>query len=121
MPQITPILCIPRLHINTTKEYIKNIIEKMNIGIIESLHEIPIHNSPQFKRIIIKVHWKLDTPQSQCIYNRLLENKSIKIVHDLPWYWICVKYTKQGTCTKQNNIDPALIKSFNESNLNCAL
>lgn len=109
-------LCIPRLVITTSKEYIIETIDKMNIGTIERLQEIPIQNSPNFKRIIINIKWDLHTEQSQFIYSRLSENKSIKIVHDMPWYWICVKYTKQTTSTTYTHkINQSLAESFRDS------
>jgi hypothetical protein len=106
----SPILCIPRLPTNITREYIIQIIEKMNIGTIETLHEIPLQHSNQFKRIIIRISWDLSSPQSHRIYSLLSENKSIKIVHSMPWYWICVKYTKQGVKETSNGLDSSLVK-----------
>ena len=108
-----PILCIPRLPINISREYIADIIQKMNIGVIETLHEIPLQNSNQFKRIIIRVKWDLSSPQSNRIFSTLSENKSIKIVHNMPWYWICVKYIKQGTKETHSGLDPSLMKLVN--------
>jgi len=106
----SPILCIPRLPINITREYITDIIHKMNIGGIQTLHEIPLQNSNQFKRVIIRIDWDLRSPEAIRIYSTLSENKSIKIVHSMPWYWVCVKYTKQGTKEIKTGLDPSLIK-----------
>jgi hypothetical protein len=108
------ILCIPRVSASISSEYIFNIITKMNIGCIETLHEIPLQNSNKFKRIIIRVTWDLSSPKSQRIYSLLSENKSIKIIHSMPWYWICVKYIKQGVKETRGGLDPALVKMISE-------
>ena len=88
-------LCIPRVATSVSKEYIIQTIEKMHIGCVETIQEIPLVNNNAFNRIIIRIKWDTSSPQSQWIYDTLSENKSIKIVHSMPWYWICVKYVKQ--------------------------
>jgi uncharacterized membrane protein len=108
------ILCIPRLAKSITREYIFNVIEKMQIGEIETLHEIPLQKSSNFKRIIIRVKWDLSSPKTQKIYSQLSENKSIKIVHNMPWYWICVKYVKQGPKEIRHGLDQSLLRIVNE-------
>jgi hypothetical protein len=114
MQQQPIILCIPRVSTSISREYIFNIITKMDIGCIETLHEIPLQNSHNFKRIIIRVRWDLGSPNSQRIHSILSENKSIKIVHSMPWYWICVKYIKQGVKETRSGLDPSLMKIIAE-------
>jgi len=114
MQQQPLILCIPRLSTSITRDYIFNTITKMGIGCIETLHEIPLQNSNNFKRIIIRVKWDLSSPNSQRIHSILSENKSIKIVHSMPWYWICVKYIKQGVKETRTGLDPSLMKAISE-------
>jgi hypothetical protein len=109
------ILCIPRVSASISRDYIVNVIAKMNIGYIETLHEIPLQNSNNFKRIIIRVNWDLSSPNSHRIYSILSENKSIKIVHSMPWYWICVKYVKQGVKEVRGGLDPSLVKMISEN------
>jgi hypothetical protein len=109
------ILCIPRVSVSISREYIFNIITKMNVGTIETLHEIPLQNNNNFKRIIIRVNWDLSSPKSQRIYSLLYENKSIKIIHSMPWYWICVKYIKQGVKETRGGLDPSLVKMISEN------
>jgi hypothetical protein len=86
----------------------------MEIGCIETLHEIPLQNSSNLKRIIIRLKWDLSSPNSQRIHSILSEHKSIKIVHSMPWYWICVKYIKQGTKEMRPGLDPSLLKIITE-------
>jgi len=107
------ILCIPRVSTSITREYILSIIKKMNIGNVETLHEIPLQHSSNFKRIIIRVKWDLSSPNAIRIHSILSDNKSIKIVHSMPWYWICVKYVKQGVKETRSGLDPSLLKAIN--------
>ena len=109
------ILCIPKVEKHISREYVSNIIKKMNIGEIEALHEIPLQNNQNYKRIIIRTKWDLSSQQSKRIYNTLSENKSIKIVHKMPWYWICVKYVKQGSKELKPGLDPSLSKIIHEN------
>jgi len=94
--QTSPLnICIPRVSMTVSQEYIIQTIEKLSIGCVKSIQEIPLYNNNAFKRVIIRIQWDISSQQSQWIYNTLSENKSIKIVHSMPWYWICVKYVKQ--------------------------
>lgn len=108
------ILCIPRVSTTVSREYIHSIIMKMNVGCIETLHEIPLQNSSNLKRIIIRLKWDLSFPYTRRIYSTLSDNKSIKIVHSMPWYWICVKYIKQGNNAMRPGLDPSLLKIITE-------
>lgn len=110
MHPATLTVCIPRVSSSVSQEYIIQTIDKMHIGSVESIQEIPLHNNVAFKRIIIRIKWDISSPHSQWIYNTLSENKSIKIVHSMPWYWICVKYVKQIPSRVSGVLDPALAK-----------
>ena len=90
-------LCIPRIDSNITREYIINSLHKMNIGKIEKLIELPLKNNPAYKRILIYVKWNDDANDSMIdIKNRLLNNETIKLVHNMPWYWkMVVAQTKK--------------------------
>lgn len=103
-------ICIPRVLASISQEYILETIDKMRIGRVESIQEIPLYNNVAFKRIIIRINWDTSSHQSLWIYNTLLENKSIKIVHSMPWYWICVKYVKQVPPRVSGVLDPSLAK-----------
>jgi hypothetical protein len=95
-------LCIPRIDAKTPKKYIQRIFHNLNIGTIEEIHEILIHNDSLHKRIIMSIHLKMDNPIAQKICNAFTNNANIKIVHEFPWYWICVKYiNKENTATSQ--------------------
>jgi hypothetical protein len=79
-------LCIPRISSTTPKEYVKEILSSMKIGYIQKMIEIPHKNDPSQKRILINMSYE-KTDESQYVQKQLSENGSVKIVHDMPWYW----------------------------------
>jgi hypothetical protein len=88
------ILCIPRMDAGIQKELITSIFKKMNIGNIDSIYESQSQHMPQYKRVLIYIKWNYGSPVVQQIMTHLENNQNIKIVYDMPWYWICVKYVK---------------------------
>ena len=94
------IICIPRMETSYDKTHIWKIFTTMNIGKVESIHEIPLQNNPNYKRIVVKITWDLQNPLANRIHSILQNNKTVKLVHNAPWYWICVKYAKNTQKTK---------------------
>jgi hypothetical protein len=88
------ILCIPRMSTDVPKDLITTTFKKMNLGNIDSIYESQSQHMPQYKRVLIYVKWNYDSPVVQQIMTHLENNQTIKIVYDMPWYWICVKYVK---------------------------
>ena len=79
-------LCIPRMESKTSKEFILQTMNKLQIGRIEKITEIPLRNDPKHKRVIIKVRW---TPSENTtnILSRLENDQTIKVVYEWPWFW----------------------------------
>jgi len=82
----TSSLCIPRMDSSVPKEYICKKITDMNAGYVQRITEIPLRNDPTQKRIIIKLAWN-NNMQSVRIQQQLSDLGSIKLVHDMPWFW----------------------------------
>jgi len=83
-------ICIPRVDINIKRNYIHDIISKLHIGNIEHINEIPLRNDPYHKRVIITVRWDLKSELAKYMQTKFNEIGSVKVVHDMPWYWkIC--------------------------------
>ena len=83
-------ICIPRVDITITKEYIFEKIKELKIGHIEKINEIPLRNDPNHKRIIIKFKWNYKTDHVDELKKTMTQNGSLKYVHNMPWYWrIC--------------------------------
>lgn len=82
-------ICIPRMDVNVSKKYIFNVFRNMKVGYIENIVEVPVKSDSQFKRVFIKIKWN-KSAMSNYINERFNSNQNIKVVHALPWYWICV-------------------------------
>ena len=82
-----PTICIPKIDATIAKEYIFEVFCKLNIGRIEKITEVPIHNDSNYKRIFIKMKWNTVNIQSVFIMERFKNGKNVKIVHNAPWYW----------------------------------
>ena len=80
-------ICIPRIETSITKEYIFKTLLELKIGYIQRINEIPLRNDPTHKRIIINLQWNNHTENAAYIQKTLTESGSVKIVHDMPWYW----------------------------------
>ena len=79
-------LCIPRLENVITKEYIIDSFNKLKVGRIERINEIPLRNDNNYKRIIIKMKWA-QTENAKLMIDKLSNNETVKVVHEFPWYW----------------------------------
>ena len=85
-------ICIPRIESSISKDYIYKTLCNLHIGKIEKITEIPLKNDPTHKRIIIKLHWNQNSINIQ---KTILNTGSIKIVHNMPWYWKIVATNPQ--------------------------
>jgi len=84
-------ICIPRIDSAIPKSLIINTFEKLGIGHIDGIVEIPFKDSNKYKRIIVKIAWN-ESERSKYILSRFYEGKNVKVVYNLPepWFWICV-------------------------------
>lgn len=79
-------ICIPRVDISCDKDFINNIFNKTNLGIIQKIDIVPNHKEKlKFNRVF--VHFSEMT--SEFHKNILESGKTIKIIHDFPWFWKC--------------------------------
>jgi len=72
---------------NVSIDYIRKTFDKLGIGIIQKVAEIPLYSDPNYKRIMVYVSWNQNSPRSNYILSRFNEGKNVKLVHDGPWYW----------------------------------
>jgi hypothetical protein len=77
--------------VSIPKSLIINTFEKLDIGKLEGVIEIPFKDTNKYKRIIVKIDWN-DSEKSKYILSRFDEGKNVKIVYNMPnpWFWICV-------------------------------
>ena len=79
-------ICIPRMEMNISIDYIRKTFDKLGIGKIHKITEIPLRTDPNYKRILIDVSW-IKNAKSEYILNRFQEGKNVKLIHGGPWYW----------------------------------
>jgi hypothetical protein len=89
MDQLT--ICIPRVETHITKEYISKKFDKLKLGDILQITDVPLKMDSDYKRVFIKMRWKPVTTQGEFIYKRLAGDENVKFVYDDPWYWKIVK------------------------------
>jgi hypothetical protein len=80
-------ICIPRVDMSVSRNYIEDVISNMNIGNIEKLNEIPLRKDPTHKRVIMKMRWDKNNVKTKEILNKMTEFGSVKLVYNMPWYW----------------------------------
>ena len=85
--QQTQSICIPRVDQSLSRNYIYSVFEKLDVGTIEALTEIPLRNDPTHKRILIKIRWNRNNELSYKLQEQLKTTGSMKLVYDMPWYW----------------------------------
>jgi hypothetical protein len=80
------------MDINTNKKTILQTFHKLNIGYIDYIREIIIHNDNNNKRIILNINLNMENELAKYIYETIVGDNTIKIVYNDPWYWICTKF-----------------------------
>ena len=85
-------LCIPRISVEITREYMFQCFYKLKWGRIMRIHEIPLKVNPRFKRIIIRIQWNLEDENVKKVYDRIfIQDEPVYIVYEMPFYWKLVK------------------------------
>lgn len=82
-------LHIPKMDNSIPQEYIKKIFSQL--GTVKQINEI---SYAKHKKIFVHMLFNKKIPSST-IKTLLTIHQSIKIVHDMPWYWTCYEYIKQ--------------------------
>jgi hypothetical protein len=94
----TEILFIPRVLFNTTEKQIKDIFNRLNIGIIDHIDLIPKNDEKnqknKSKRVYIHLKKWLDTENAKITKERFGNNQDIKVIYDEPWFWKVSAYKK---------------------------
>ena len=89
LPRPKPIvtaLCIPRMELSVSRDYIYSIFNRLNVGHIEHLNEIPLRNESDHKRVILRIRWN-QSPTAINMRQFLNEKGYVNIVYDMPWFW----------------------------------
>lgn len=89
-------LCIPRIDIKYEKDYIFDVLCKLNWGHVNKIYETYSKDDKNYKRILINIDWNDRIEKNNDIKKLLLDGKYINIVHDksTPFFWRIM----QSTC-----------------------
>lgn len=87
-------LCIPRVDSKISKDYIHSMLDKLRVGIISRLTEVPIKNQEGFKRIIFNIKWD-SNDKSNSMRDIISSRGTMNIVYDMPWFWKISEYRKK--------------------------
>jgi len=85
--QMEATLCIPRIESSTQLEYVRAIFNKMNMGIINRISEIPLRVDASYKRVMIQMTIDMRNDKGSYIVSRFRSGQNVKIVHNGPEYW----------------------------------
>lgn len=82
-----PSICIPRVDITMSRNYIFNKLRLANFGKIIKIIEIPLKKDENYKRIIVKIRWNENDKRAIEFRDKLNNGESIILVHEMPWFW----------------------------------
>ena len=88
IPDNVPSLFIPRVFQNISEAIIRKTIDKLNLGVIESV-EITNKKTDKgkYKSAVIHLRWHRYNKDSQYQRESLLSGKEMNIIYDNPWFW----------------------------------
>jgi len=87
MRQQIKTMCIPRISRGTTKQFIKNTVNKCNFGEIKSIVEKPLRNEIDYKKVIIRLLVDNFTINGSYLLKNTEKGNTIKIVYNNFEYW----------------------------------
>lgn len=96
-------LFIPHMFKNFTGEYIAEVFEKLNIGMVDHVDFVPKvdrRGRPYNAAYVHFKHWFDGTIAANFQERVLNPNKEARIVHDDPWYWTVLENTAKKPIEK---------------------
>jgi inorganic pyrophosphatase len=76
--------CIPRVDKEETKDFIYNKLNKLQLGKIQYIKEVPCRNNDQYKKIFI--HYT-EFDKNKQFQHHFTKRGYLNIVYDNHWYW----------------------------------
>lgn len=90
-------LCIPRVHTNVSKSFIRSTLTKMKFGEIKSIYEKPLKTETEYKRIIINAKLNPRQRNGAFVQERIDSGQSVKVVYDdYAAYWKMEQFYDRG-------------------------
>ena len=94
-------LCIPRVDVSVTLEYVASILNKWKIGIIHRIKGIPLRKENNYKRIIIDILCCKTNETVMNVKEIIEKHGSVKLVYDMPYFWKISYTTDQPQSYRQ--------------------
>jgi len=90
-------LCIPRVHMNVSKAFIRTTLKKMRFGEIKSIYEKPLRTESDYKRIIINANLNPNQKNGAFVKERIESGQNVKVVYDdYSAYWKMEQFHNKG-------------------------
>ncbi len=85
-----PSICIPCLDTDTSKERVRAVIEKHQLGEIERVDMVSkfAARTPHKRAFVHFVAWA-NSEHAKDVRQRLTEGDYVNIIHRFPWFWRC--------------------------------
>ena len=111
-------LCIPRTNVNISEPFVRNLFNKLNIGIIGRIDLVRKQNERggQYMRIFVHINKWYNTENAFIAKERLLNGKDIKIIYDDPWFWKISVYKAPVSNSGVSDCPPAYNCVYNYGN-----
>jgi hypothetical protein len=89
MSDSNPSLCIPRINNNINEDKIRQVFNKLELGLIHRIDIIvkKTEKGELNKRVYIHFNNWFDNECANSIKNKIISGEEIKIVYDFPWFW----------------------------------
>jgi hypothetical protein len=90
--QSEPSICIPRVFKSTTRNDLRAVIERLNLGAVERIDMVPKTNERGESYYKVFIHfktWNKNNPTANATRTKLLQGEEVKIVYNEPWFWKC--------------------------------
>ena len=89
-----PSICIPRVFKSTTRKDIYNVIERLDLGAVDSIDMVAKTNvrGECYNKVFIHFKvWNRKNQTARDTRDTLLKGEEVKIVYNEPWFWKCTE------------------------------
>ena len=81
-------ICIPRVGVSVTSEFIRGVFAKCNIGYI---NRVDVVKGEKTSKAFIHFRGWFGSTRAKEVKEKLLRGEYIYVVYDPPWFWRCSK------------------------------
>ena len=85
--EYNPSICIPRIEDGINETYIRNIFERLNLGILKSIKIQQCKLEKSERHVFINYYKWHDNEKSNVIRSRFKSEKPVNLMYSVPWFW----------------------------------